>query len=76
MITFNELKIGDYFFFYELNFQIRRKVSRKKYIWIYDGDIHYCKSIEDEESSNRWITKQPHLKKVTKIEFSYTNQHI
>jgi hypothetical protein len=68
-MTFKELPTGSYFYF--TPYQIRRKVSIKKYIWILDYDRKFCMKESDEEAAPRWKPRRPALSQVIPINFKY-----
>lgn len=71
MNSFKSIKVGEYFVFEGMEHQIRKKVSAKKYIWISDGDVDYCRNTNDEIDAPTWETKKRHIEKCNVVQFSY-----
>lgn len=71
--TFKQLPIGVYFYFVSAGpSQIRKKVSKKKYIWIQDTILQkFCDALHKEGKQATWEVKRPHLSIVQQIEFTY-----
>ena len=75
LIPFKVLNVGDYFFFRDATTQIRRKVSKDKYIWIMDGpSAIFCNREWDEDQAPRWKTRHIDVPKVSKVSFNYHSE--